>query len=60
MPGWGGSFAYADPERRLGFAYVMNRVGPPGPADERDAALRAALNRALAAHQGAATVLAAP
>jgi len=25
--GWGGSFAYADPERRIGVAYVMNAMG---------------------------------
>ena len=54
MPGWGGSFAFADPETRLGYAYVMNRVGPPGPADKRDSALRAALNRCLGLKEKAA------
>ncbi len=54
MPGWGGSFAYADPEARLGYAYVMNRVGAPGLADRRDASLRAALNKCLGARAVAA------
>jgi len=54
MPGWGGSFAFADPETRLGYAYVMNRVGPHGPADKRDSALRAALNRCLGLKEKAA------
>ena len=26
QPGWGGAFAYADPEAGLGVAYVMNRM----------------------------------
>lgn len=46
MPGWGGAFAYADPEVRAGYAYVTNRMGVPG-ADPREAAIRTAFHRAL-------------
>jgi CubicO group peptidase (beta-lactamase class C family) len=37
--GWGGSFAYADPERRLGVAYVMNAMGHNLIGDPRGLAL---------------------
>jgi CubicO group peptidase (beta-lactamase class C family) len=40
-PGAGGSFAYADPEAGIGYAYVTNRMGTTLPFDPRDAALRA-------------------
>lgn len=50
MPGWGGSFAFADPEAGVGFTYVMNRVGAPGPMDARERVLQAALREAMARH----------
>jgi CubicO group peptidase (beta-lactamase class C family) len=38
-PGAGGSLAFADPEWRLGFGYVMNRMGPRILLDDRAIAL---------------------
>ena len=37
--GWGGSFAFADPDRRLGVAYVMNAMGHNLVGDPRGMAL---------------------
>src|SRR5690606_35338233 len=37
--GWGGSFAFADPERGLGVAWVMNAMGHNLIGDERAMAL---------------------
>lgn len=42
-PGSGGSLAFADPERELGFAWVMNQMGPYALVDPRPQALVAAL-----------------
>ena len=38
--GSGGSFAFADPQNRLGYAYVMNRMDFYGMNDPREVALR--------------------
>jgi CubicO group peptidase (beta-lactamase class C family) len=45
-PGFGGSFAFADPHAQLGYAYFPNRMGT-FLVDPRDIALRAAVYRCL-------------
>ena len=47
-PGAGGSFAFADPDARLGYAYVMNKLDFYLENDPREKALRGALYRAIA------------
>src|SRR5512134_308620 len=47
-PGAGGSFGFADPDARLGFAYVMNKLDFYIENDPREKALRDAVYRAMA------------
>jgi len=46
-PGAGGSFAFADPDARLGYAYVMNKMDFALFDDPREKALRDAVHRAI-------------
>ncbi len=48
-PGAGGSFAFADPEAGIGYAYVTNRTRVKLTADPRDQALRDAVAASIAA-----------
>lgn len=50
-PGAGGSFAFADPDARLGYAYVMNKLDFYLIDDPREKPLRDAVYRAMARHQ---------
>jgi CubicO group peptidase (beta-lactamase class C family) len=47
-PGAGGSFGFADPDARLGYAYVMNRMDFYLFDDPREKPLRDAVHRAIA------------
>jgi CubicO group peptidase (beta-lactamase class C family) len=46
-PGAGGSFAFADPESGVGYAYVTNQMGARLGGDPRELALREAFHRAI-------------
>lgn len=45
--GWGGSFAFADPDSGIGMAYTMNRMGTDLMGDPRNMALIAAVYASL-------------
>ena len=47
-PGAGGSFGFADPDTRLGYAYVMNKLDFWLFDDPREKPLREAVYRAIA------------
>jgi CubicO group peptidase (beta-lactamase class C family) len=49
-PGSGGSLGFADPEARIGYAYVTSQMGTRFNGDPRDIALRDALYSALRRH----------
>jgi CubicO group peptidase (beta-lactamase class C family) len=51
-PGAGGSFGFADPDVRLGYAYVMNRLDFYLTDDPREKSLRDAVYRAIARLSG--------
>jgi CubicO group peptidase (beta-lactamase class C family) len=46
MPGFGGSFGFADPQTEIGYGYVLNRMGTYL-MDPRDLALRTAMYRSI-------------
>jgi len=47
-PGAGGSFAFADPDSRVGYAYVMNKMDFYLVDDPREKPLRDAVYRSIA------------
>lgn len=56
-PGAGGSFGFADPDARLGYAYVMNKLDFYLTDDPREKALRDAVYRGIARRRAGARAL---
>lgn len=52
-PGAGGSLGFADPTSRVGYAYVTSQMGTQLTGDERDVALREALDSVIIISSGA-------
>ena len=50
-PGAGGAMGFADPENRVGYAYVTSRMGTRLTGDLREVALRNAVYSALRARR---------
>jgi CubicO group peptidase (beta-lactamase class C family) len=57
-PGAGGSFGFADPTTGIGYGYVTSQMGPRLIGDPRDAALRHAVQSAIADSSGVSSVAA--
>ena len=49
MPGAGGAMGFADPDTRIGYAYVTSQMGTSLTGDPREVALRDALHSAVSA-----------
>ncbi|HSH50968.1 MAG TPA: hypothetical protein VK982_04510, partial [Bacteroidales bacterium] len=46
-PGAGGSFGFADPDKKIGYAYVMTKMGAYLVNDPREMAIRNAMYRCI-------------
>ena len=46
-PGAGGSFGFADPDKEIGYAYIMTKMGAYLVNDPREMALRDAMYRCV-------------
>jgi CubicO group peptidase (beta-lactamase class C family) len=57
-PGAGGAMGFADPDAKVGYAYVTSQMGTRLSGDPRDIALRDALDASISAFTGASLVAA--